>query len=189
MSADPELIVVVEHRAEAVLVACLLDATRGIAPRFFVSEERTGLATLARNILVHEGGPVLVVINSQTTDEKAAAEKKGFVDAAIRYVANEDAFGVVAFTPSIEIIAFEKPSVLMRYVDDTGAAEPLLALGALDPSGTLHRALGGSEAAEQFYRGLSTEDLCTLSQGVQATEFLSEVDRLLGVTTAAVQAA
>jgi hypothetical protein len=180
---------VVEHYAEAVLMACLLDATRGIAPRFFVSEEQTGLATLARNILVHEGGPVLVVMNSQTSDEKEAAEKKGFVDAAIRYVANDDAFGVVAFTPSIEIIAFEKPSVLMRYVGGTGAAESLLALGALDPSGTLHRVQGGSEAVEQFYRSLSTEELRTLSEGAQATDLLAEVDRLTGVVTAAVQAA
>lgn len=189
MSADCELIVVVEHHAEAVVVACLLDATRGLVPRFFVSEERTGLATLARNILVHEGGPVLVVMNSQTTNADAAAEKKGFVSAAVNYVANEDAFGVVAFTPSIEIIVFEEPSVLMKHLDGTDAPESLLALGALDPSGTLHRMLGETDAVEQFYQSLSIDDLRILSKGTQAAAFFSEVDRLMRVATVAVQAA
>lgn len=148
MSAARHLTIVVDRQAEAMLVDRLLEVSRGLAPRFFVSEGEMGLATLGRNVLLHEGGPVLVVMNAKTSDRELAAEQREFMASALRYIANDDAFEALAFIPQIDIMLFETPAVVEKLLAGRESSDLLLALGLHDPSSTLKHLLGHSDLTE-----------------------------------------
>lgn len=57
--------VVAEELLDAVLLSRVMQGALSVRPRFFTGDGQIALALLARNILVHDGGPVFVVIDAE----------------------------------------------------------------------------------------------------------------------------
>ena len=65
--ADSKLLVVVEGKTDATAIRAILGTVLARRPRFFAAHGRTSLVTVARNLFFHEGGPVLIVMDADTT--------------------------------------------------------------------------------------------------------------------------
>ena len=86
--------------------------------RFYVGEGRASLLSVARNLLVHEGGPVLVIMDADTTYPKSAEQTRSMALATLRTVGGSQRFEVFAYIPEHEIVFFEAPAVLKSFCPD-----------------------------------------------------------------------
>lgn len=180
MSTTNELAVVVESRAESVLMERLLSRGPSLGACFLPAEGQGSLVTIARSIMVHEGGPLIVVTGAETSNPRFAAETRGLARFAIEQVAPDPTFDVFMFIPQVDVVFFEAPCILRRRF---GAAltETALAVGRFDPLNTLESLLAPEGLTrEEFYRALSDEDVDAVLAGPQASQFVAAVEALVG---------
>ena len=78
------LTIVVEGRLDAILLRRLFSKYEAIPLRFYAAQGRESLATLGRNILVHEVRPVLIVMDADTLDLRRAVEHCRMVEVLLR---------------------------------------------------------------------------------------------------------
>ncbi len=171
-----EVCIVVEGRSDVAILRPFLARTIGRPFRFFASGGRNGLATIGRNILVHEGNPVLVAMDADTFDAASAAEACGMVRAALRRFSSDDLSDAFAFIPEIEVIFFEAAPLLIRRGIDPAQIERGLYRPKLVLSEEL-TLLG--QTLESFVKGLTDEDIDDLRGGDQASRFLQVVEHLV----------
>lgn len=183
-----ELIVIAEQQADVVVLRRLLDRALHLEPAFYSGRGRMTLGKLARNILVHEGGPVLVVMDAHTTHLPRAEEARGMMHFAISQLADESTFDVHAFLPQLDVIFYEAACVLQRHLGRAvGRME--LELGLLDPRRQLDRLLAEAGTdRDAFYRVLDDADLDRLLAGEQMKALIAGADALLGRHDAIVHA-
>lgn len=179
MSESSKLSVVVEGRSDAVLLARLLSRALSLQPRFYAGGGQLSLATLARNILVHEGGSLLLVMDVDTTEAEGAAEACAMTRAALRQVAVDETFTVFAFVPQLDVAFFEAHAVLQRHFgEDLGGAS--VEIGRLVPRRTLQTILSRhGTSREEFYRSLDERALDLLLKGPQVGELVAAVGSLI----------
>lgn len=175
-----ELVVVVEQRMDALVLRRLLERALGPDPTFYPAREGVSVGSLGRSILVHEGGPVLVLMDTFTTHPDRVEEARGMTHFATSQVAVEWWFEVFAFAPELDVIFFEAPCVLRRHFGR--AIEGMeLELGRLDPRRQLDRLLAEAGTdRETFYRALGEEELDHLLAGAQMKALLAASRALLG---------
>jgi hypothetical protein len=172
---EPVLTIVVEGHSDVELVRALLGEELATRVRFFVGQGKLSLASLARNILVDDGGPVLVVMDADTTNQQKADEEKGMVRLALSRVASPSDYGVFLFTPAIEVVLFEAPEALRELLHrDTTAAT--LRDGLLIPKATL-KTLRGDATAMNGRISPHVGELLAASK--QAGAFREAVQRLM----------
>ena len=70
MTLQSSLYIVVEEPADAHIIRGILGKELAGKLRFFAASGRLSLATVGRNILVHEGGPVLLVMDADTRNQQ-----------------------------------------------------------------------------------------------------------------------
>lgn len=128
---------------------------KDIAPRlrFFAAQGRASLVTIGRNVLIHEGGPVLLVMDSDTRNRHLVEEMRsmaglamsgataggfggGFSGVGSGTLASPPLFEVYVFVPDIDVMFFESPDVLRRLLG-TVVTEERLREGMLTPKETL----------------------------------------------------
>lgn len=63
-----KLIIVTEGKTDVLIIRALLNKELTAGMRFFAGQGRESLVTLGRNLLVHEGGPVLLVMDFSTAE-------------------------------------------------------------------------------------------------------------------------
>src|SRR5205807_422759 len=124
----PSLKIVVEGRTDAQLIRAILGGEVAKKTRIYAAQGRASLETIARNVLFHEGGPVLLVMDSDTLNPQLTAELESFSLAAMRgpvtsgiqpaVTMNSEPppFRVFTFVPEIEAVFFEAPRVLDRLL-------------------------------------------------------------------------
>lgn len=171
----PELCIVVEGRSDVAILRALLPGPMARRFQFFAGQGRIGLPTLGRNILVHEGNPVLLVMDAGTFSQSAADEARGMARAALRQFSDEDHSDAFAFVPEIEVIFFEAAPILTRRGIDPSRLERGLDRPKLILGEELKKA---GQTLEGFVEGLAEEDLADLRGGPQAGRFLQVVERL-----------
>jgi hypothetical protein len=175
---DSELIVVVNQGEDAVLLRRLLSRALHLSASFY-SGRGASLVTLARNLLVHEGGPVLVVIDTNTSHPDTVDEIRGTARFAVRLLADDSAFHLHGFVPQLEVIFYEAPGVLARRFHREIAGMEL-ELGLLDPRRQLDRLLAGNGTDRPaFYRALTDDDLDEVLRGEQMKTLIHEADALV----------
>ncbi len=174
-----ELTVLAEERADVIVLRLLLERALRTEPDFYSGRGQMTLGKLARNILVHEGGPVLVVMDTHTTHPERAQEDRGMTRFAISQLADESTFDVHAFVPEMEVIFFEAPCVLRRRLGRAVAGMEL-ELGLLAPRRQMDRLLGEAGTDRQaFYRALDDADLDALLAGAQMRALVAGARALL----------
>src|SRR5262249_14600524 len=140
------LYIVVEGQTDADLIRSILGKDLAGKLRFFAASGRVSLATVGRNILVHEGGPVLLVMDADTTNPHLVNELQSMAFLATSGVAPPDLarlrdwVKVFAFVPEIEVIFFEAPRSLEVIVGKK-VPEEKVQEGLLAPKATLEKIL------------------------------------------------
>lgn len=180
-----ELIVVVEQREDVVVLRRLIARALDLAATFYAGQGRLPLFTLARNILVHEGGPVLIAMDAHTTHAESLDNACGMTRFVVGLVADESVFHVHAFAPEIDVIFYEAPRVLERHFERE-ICWMELELGRLDPRRQLDRLLAqrGMDRRD-FYRLLDDADLDCLLRGPQMQGLIAAADELVSRAGAA----
>lgn len=177
-------IMVVTEPLHAVLLNRLLKRALSMEAEFYIGEGQISLVTLARNILVHDGGPVFVAEDARTVDVEMAEQAAGMARMAMGYVANEEAFDAFAFMPQLEVVFFEAPSVLRRYL--SGIHDLEMELGLYNSAPTLKRLLArAGRTPESFCRELDDCDLDALLAGPQLSAFVTAAEELFARTAVA----
>jgi hypothetical protein len=187
MTTPRSLLIVVEGQSDARILRAILGDPLKAKTRFFSGQGRMALSTIARNLLVHEGGPVLIVMDSDTLNPEQSESAQAMVKYALESVAPTESFRVFMFVPEIEVIFFEAPRALESLLGKPVPAEAIQE-GLLVPKQTLDRLL--KEAGEQ--RGsielVSTIDLETareLATGKQAVALIEAVKSFVAPTVSA----
>jgi hypothetical protein len=174
-----ELIVVVEERADVVVLRRLIARALNLSATFYAGRGRVPLFTLARNLLVHEGGPVLIAMDAHTTHPESVDNARGMTRFVVGLVADESEFHVHAFAPEMDVIFYEAPAVLQRHFG-RGITGMELELGRLDPRRQLEQLLAqrGTDR-RNFYRLLDNADLDHLLEGPQMQGLIAAADELV----------
>lgn len=178
---DSLLSVVVNRAEDAALLRALLPAEHLERMRFYAAAGRVALATVGRNILVHEGGPVLIVMDSDTRNTNRADELRSITLAALRNFSPGGPLDVVTFIPETEVVFFETPAALERLLGTT-MEESTLREGLLAPRATLDRLLrenGRGPGLPALLQSLGEEALDAVRSGPQACVLLDSVTSLL----------
>ncbi|TAN51674.1 MAG: hypothetical protein EPN21_06025 [Methylococcaceae bacterium] len=171
-------IIVAEGKLDIILLKKYLPQLEDASLRWFAAQGKMSLTTLARNILVHEGGPVLIVADADTLKRQRMEEDRSMMLAVLGNVAGSEAFDVFCYMPEHEVIFFEAPGVLQRYFPETYGEN--VEIGKLDAKNTLESLLKGRhESLVDWYAKLTPQDGELLRQGVQAKQLLAKLEELL----------
>jgi hypothetical protein len=174
-----ELTVVVEERADALVMRRLISRALNVTPTFYSCRGRVSPATMARNILVHEGGPVLVVMDTHTTHSDSVDEALGMTRLAVELASHRSAFHVHPFVPELDVIFYEATCVLQRHFGRP-IVEMELELGRLDSRRQLDRVLADAGVdRDAFFCALDDKDLDHLLSGEQMKALIAGADELL----------
>jgi hypothetical protein len=177
--------IVVEGRTDAQLLRKILLKEELADIRFFAAQGRISLSTVARNIVVHEGCPVFVVMDADTLDEAAAEEARLDTLATIRYVAGTISIDAFAFVPEIEVVFFESPGVLERTLGGRikeidlriGLAEPKRRLEALMVK------LGKKGCLAQYLEEVDSASVRELRESKQMRALIAQLRHFAGHKT------
>jgi hypothetical protein len=181
MSEESALNVVVEGPTDASILRALLSKAQKAKMRFYSAGGRISLASVARNLLVHEGTPVLVVMDADTHNLGHAEELQDMTKLAMRTVAPSVPSDTFAFIPTIEAIFFESPQALQRLLGKR-VPEEKLEEGAIAPRETLAKLLGDDGSKRKFPEWVTRipPDIASqLASGRQASAFNATIDSML----------
>ncbi len=183
MTAPASLNVVVEGPTDARIIRTVLGRALAEKLRFYAAQGRASLATVGRNLLVHEGGPVLLVWDADTLNPRLSEEMRAMTRAALGGVAPGGLFEVFTFIPEIEVIFFEAPQALESVLGRKIAKEELRE-GQLVPRATLGRLLPNEKAGGDCQRlldGMDARAADALARGKQARALREAVESLLAL--------
>jgi hypothetical protein len=181
--ATDDLIVVTEDRSAAILLVRVFARGLGANPAFYGAGDGLTPWTAARNLLVHEGGPVLVVIDGHTIEPERVVEERELTKATLRVLADDSQFEVFVFAPQLDVAFYEAPSILQRHLGWEGRGAEL-ELGLVDSARRLRMLLEERGLSrEEFYRGLCDEDVDELLRGSQMTRLIQVAEALCSVNT------
>jgi hypothetical protein len=180
--SDFKLRIIAESPSDIHFIRKLLYRELVSEMKFYASQGKVSAVTVARNILVHEGGPVLLAIDSDTLDVERQREYEATALAAIEvayarnYIMTQPLFKVFTFRPCIEVVFFEAPKALElllgREVDERTIEE-----GTARPKQLLQKLYGIRESSwlETLIRKIDEPMQELLRAGQQATQLRETV--------------
>lgn len=190
---SPRLTVICEGKTDTRLVRLLMAHELRDGMKFYASQGRVSLLTLARNLIVHEGGPVLLVMDADSTNPHVKRELEAVATAAMGGAAGDGMlraapglFSVFLFVPEIEVVFFEAPTALERVVQKPIGNESIKE-GLTAPKSMLAKLTNDSPAlaVDLLSRKIDEEGIELLRNGKQATAFRETLNNLLQQATAA----
>lgn len=168
--------IVVEGRRDAVVLRRLLPDAFAHA-RYFAAGGRSSLATVARNLLVHEIGHVMVVADADTHDPQRAQEDRAALLLALHHMAPAPRADVFLFVPELEVVFFECPSVLDTLRASASADAVLLNQGAVLPRKGIN-ALLRSNDFETWVGSIPNNLWQAMRTGPQAAALVRQISAL-----------
>ncbi len=185
MTVQANLYIIVEGPMDAHLIRAILGKDLAARLRFFAAGGRVSLATVGRNILVHEGGPVLLVMDSDTRNPRLVEELQAMALTAMSGVLPpsfhraSEWVQVFSFIPEIEVIFFETPKVLEALLGKK-LPEEAVQEGLLAPKATLGRLLDeGKVTYEKLVASLSPQTAGILAAGQQAQALKAAIESMM----------
>jgi len=180
--SDFKLRIIAESPSDIHFIRKLLYRELVSEMKFYASQGKVSAVTVARNILVHEGGPVLLAIDSDTLDIERQREYEATALAAVEvayardYIMMQPIFKVFTFRPCIEVVFFEAPNALElllgKAVDERTIEE-----GKARPKQLLQKLYGIKESSwlETLIRKIDEPMQDLLRTGEQATQLRETV--------------
>jgi hypothetical protein len=190
---QPSLKIIVESATDAKLIRAILGDKLAKKARFYAGQGRTSLATLGRNILFHEGGPVLLVMDSDTLNPRLTAELEalnlaamsGPITSGVQFPAMTESdiplFKVFTFVPEIEAVFFESPEALDRLLGMQPPQDKVKE-GHFIPKQVLTELLANSKAPRDYpglLEHLDPQVQQAIASGEQASNLKAMVESLL----------
>jgi hypothetical protein len=181
------LIVVVEGKTDALILRTILSRDLTAGMRFFAGQGRESLVTLARNLLVHEGVPVLLVMDVAAAEQQSRDQMVAETMRALSTVGAPGMFQVFTFMPEIEIVFFETSGALQRVLATALSAETLEE-GRRKPKATLSRLMTEAKIPklEALIQMLDNETIEMLARGKQMMALREKARAFLGIDTPAI---
>ena len=195
MTERAALSIVVEARTDADIVRAILGKELSRRVRIYAAQGRVALATVARNVSIHEGGPVLLVMDSETRDPQLSAQLSatntaamsgGFTLAGVGTNSSDglEALGkVFAFVPEIEVVFFEAPLAMQQVLGKKVSAEKIKQ-GLLAPRSTAKELLAETHTAQNLNDALKAVDPKVLLTSKQAKSLKDTVEVTMAVHAA-----
>lgn len=183
MTQRASLHIVVEGPTDAQLIRAIVGKDLAGALRFFAAGGRASLATIGRNILVHEGGPVLLVMDADTTNQQLVDELKSLAYLATSGVVPAGFSGlsdwvkVFAFVPEIEAIFFEAPQALDLILGKP-IPEEKVQVGLLAPKTSFAKLLDHG-TIETLAANLTPQAASILASGKQAQALKATIEAMM----------
>jgi hypothetical protein len=193
MTSDRPLKIVVEGPSDAQLIRAILGDEIATKVRFYAAQGQASLATVGRNILYHDGGPVLLVMDSDTLSPRLTAELESLSLAAMSgpvtsgmplpdsVTGQQPLFNVFAFVPEIEAVFFEAPDALTQVLGKKASGIELKE-GHIIPREVM-KAFFGDTKLYRDYQGLlshlDSNAKHALAAGPQAAKLKTIVETLL----------
>jgi len=177
MTTPQKLLIVVEGQTDANILRTILGDELKSKTRFFSGQGKMGVSTIGRNLLVHEGGPVLVIMDSDTLSTEQSQEEEALAIYALASVASGAIFGVFMFKPEIEVVFFQAPRVLERLLGKPIPPETVRE-GLLIPKQTVEKLLrevGPRRDYLSFVSNINPEAGAELAKGQQAAALIERV--------------
>ena len=104
IKAPTPVSIVVEGLSDVQILRSLLNERQLKDARFFAAQGNLSVASLARNILVHEATPVVVVVDSDGAD---AAQVQSEQSSALASISPASRYSVFAFDPSLHEVMID----------------------------------------------------------------------------------
>lgn len=168
---------VVEGEHDAAVLRKLLPKSLADA-RFFAAGGRSSVATVARNLLVHENGPVMLVADADTHDADRLRQDRANLQLALRNVAPTSRFGVFLFVPEIEVLFFESLQAMEKITAEARHDPINPQYGKALPKRALEPLLRG-QAFVSWLGKLDPETWDLLRRGEQVKKLLAAVHVLV----------
>jgi len=193
MTVESRLKVVVEGPTDAEIIRAILGKELARKLRFFASQGRASLATVGRNILVHEGGPILLVMDSDTLNPQHTAELQSMIMVAMSGAITSGVqlpafptsspaeFMVFTFVPEIEAVFFEAPEAVERAVGKNVPKDKVKE-GRLMPKRTLVELLNEAKPPRSYQTIIAAMDAeigQAIASGKQAKALRAMVESML----------
>jgi len=176
--------VVVKGDADAILLDRLFSDLRNGSFQYFTGQGKKSLSFVGRSVLIHEGAPLLVVMDGETLSPRKAEEERGLVWFLLQQSSAPDYCDAFVFVPGLEVIFFETPDILIGRFGPDAATEAVIERGHYLPDDTLSRILSPATLSkEDFFKSLMSEELEELRQGPQARKLIAAVVKLLASAT------
>jgi hypothetical protein len=171
-----KLIIVTEGKTDVLIIRALLNKELTTGMRFFAAQGRESLVTLGRNLLVHEGDPVFMVMDVATAELPIRDAMVAEAMRALSTIGAPGTFQVFVFTPEIEIVFFEAPDALQRVLGTT-LPPPTLKEGQVKPKPVLNRLLAEAKIpnTEVLIRKMDEQAIQSLSSGKQAAALREKI--------------
>ena len=198
MNARGSLNVAVQRPKDAALIRAMVGRDVSSRMRMFAAQGRVSLATVGRNPLIHEGGSVLLVMDSDTRNRRMVEEMRSMARVAMSGVASAGVggglasvgvagfpspppFDVFVFVPAIEVVFFEALDLLKALLGES-VTEERLREGRLSPEETLSELLRESGKFPNYDALVSAasepEAAEALASGNQASELVTLIKRM-----------
>lgn len=137
----------------------------------------SGIASLARSVLVRRKRPVAVVMDSDSVDPDVIEERQQSTEDLIRAAGGSIPVKVVSAVPEIEAWFFAAPEAIQRVLGQKVSAESV-ALGRRDPHGVLQQLAGESKRQWDTDRAISLLDAQDIEH-IRALQEVQELNRFL----------
>ena len=176
--------VVVKGDADAILLDRLFSDLRNGSFQYYTGQGKNSLSSVGRSVLIHEGAPLLVVMDGETLSPRKADEERGMVWFLLQRCSAPDYCDAFVFVPGLEVIFFETPGILIGRFGPNTVTEAVIERGHYLPDDTLSKVVSPSTLSkEEFFKSLTSEELEGLRRGPQARKLIAEVERLLTSAT------
>ncbi len=170
---------VVERQLDFILLRKYLPHEIAQNLKIYVGQGLISPVTVARNILVHEGGPVVVIMDADTSDPMKAEENRSMALTALRTFGGGERFDVFVYLPVHEIVFFEAPELLKRSFPDA-LTEGLLHQGRSQPRPNLDRVVWKKGLKRDVWLNkLTADDGEQLRGGAQAKELIALLESVM----------
>ena len=117
----------------------------------------SGLASLARTLLVLRRKPIAVLLDSDSLNPNVIAERRREVEELIRAANSAVPVKVVSVVPTIEAWFFAAPEAIERFLGQTISAE-WRAFGKRDPKGVLQQLAANQQKTWDTLQAISSFD-------------------------------
>jgi hypothetical protein len=171
--------VVAREREDIQIIRTLLHKELPASTRFFATRGRVSLVTIGRNLLIDEGGPVLVVMNAETLSPQLKDERESLARFALSRAAAPGQFDVFSFVPEIEVVFFEVPAALEQALG-VKVAPTTVEIGRLAPHKTLAQLLADAAIPDlsALIRKMDEQTIEMLARGEQASALADKIRSL-----------
>lgn len=144
-----------------------------------VAAGESSVVSMARSLLVRRQVPVALVLDAESSDERAVQERRASTEEVVRSVSGDLPVAVILAVPELEVVLFHDLAVIERILGLPLSSE-LVALARAEPTRALDQlciASGTLQDRFQIVRALTPQDALSLRGATVIQELIQFLER------------